>query len=161
MIKRIKQFYINLTDRYGEKDDLFVRSILDDYEYSLFSKLSGSEKKHSVRVANEIKRISREKNISDTLLIKAALLHDIGKSRKRINIIDKSIIVILHSITSGKLRNINTAKVQCYYNHSEYSYDMLKDYEDNERLLYIIKNHHRDISDDEEMMIFQFADDKS
>lgn len=78
------------------------------------------------------------------MLVKVGLLHDVGKSRQRINIIDKSIIVILNKLTSGKLRNINLKKIQCYYNHSEYSYEILKELDEDNVFLEIVRNHHNE-----------------
>lgn len=50
--KRVKQFYINLTDRMTEKDYYYVTKILNSKELELFMKLSKSEQKHSVRIAS-------------------------------------------------------------------------------------------------------------
>ena len=195
--KRVRQFYMNLTDGFTREDRKYAESILDDFEMGLFEKLSGSEKKHSVRVSKEFLNISRE--ISDgnfekhelfreeseyteklqsfindngiecvkrfildnrDMLIKTGLLHDVGKSVKRINIIDKSIIVILNKITSGRLRAVKYSKVQCYYRHSEYSFNMLKDYIKNDEMLYIIENHHID-TEDMKLLVFQVIDDRN
>lgn len=196
--KRVKQFYINLTDRYTKEDEKYVKSILDDFEYNLFKDLSNSEKKHSVRVSNEFKKISEEINLNKLnttkdllseesepiekikeiisqkgeqiikdcilenreMLIKAGLLHDIGKSVKRINIIDKSIIVILNKLTSGNLKKLKNKKVQCYYKHSEYSENMLKGYIKDVKMLNLIKKHHSD-TDDLEILLFQIIDDRN
>ena len=148
--KRVKQFYINVTDKMTKKDYDFVKSILTNKELELFMKLSKSEQKHCVRIAKDIENIIDNKETKDydilnnkNLLIKSALLHDIGKSRKRLNVIDKSIIVILNKLTNGKLKNIEKSKkIQCYYNHSIYGYEILKDMIDNEIILDIVKNHH-------------------
>ena len=195
--KRVRQFYMNLTDRFTEDDRRYAESVLDDFEMSLFEKLSSSEKKHRVRVSRGFLNISQE--ISDgvfdkeelfteesiyterlknhienngtegledfilqnrDMLIKTGLLHDVGKSVKRINIIDKSIIVILNKITSGRLRAVKNSKIQCYYRHSEYSKNMLKDYIKDEKMLYIIENHHSD-TDDMEILVFQVMDDRN
>ncbi len=78
------------------------------------------------------------------MLVKVGLLHDVGKSRQKINIIDKSIIVILNKLTNGKLRNINLKKIQCYYNHSEYSYEILKEINENNVFLEVVRNHHNE-----------------
>ena len=172
--KRVRQFIMNLTDRIDEDDYRYVRSKLDDREYEIFNSISKSEQKHSVRVAREIESVIDEINkgnqfevgytltngeildrdiilsVSDEIvgnkemLVKAGLLHDVGKSRQRINIIDKSIIVILNKLTSGKLRNINLKKIQCYYNHSEYSYEILKKINESEYFLEIVRNHHNE-----------------
>lgn len=155
--KRVRQFIMNLTDKMSEDDYKYAQLKLNKEEYECFKSISKSEQKHSIRVAREIEKISSlikkgdnfengyeltngeilsEKIISNAKnyllkneenMIKIGLLHDIGKSRQRINIIDKSIIVILNKLTKGKLAKINLKKIQCYYNHSEYSYEILKE----------------------------------
>lgn len=133
---------MNITDKMREEDYDYVKSILNDIEYSLFIKLLKYEQKHSVRFAKEVKNLIDYIVVDDSdivknrdLLIKVSLLHDIGKSKTKVNIIDKSIIVILNKLTRGKLKNVNNKKVDCYYNHSNYSYELLKDIEDNKLLL--------------------------
>lgn len=166
--KRVKQFYINATDKMNKDDYKYVNSILNEEEFALFNKLLKSEQKHCVRNAREIENIIDNNLINDIeiienrdLLIKVALLHDIGKIKKKINIIDKSIIVILNKLTKGKLINLKKSKkVQCYYNHSEYSYEILKNINNDDLLLNIIKNHHNE-TDDELISFFQSIDDKN
>ena len=166
-MNRVKQFYMNVTDKMREEDYEYVKSILNDVEYSLFVKLLKSEQKHSVRVAKEVQNLIDYIVVDDfdivknrDLLIKVSLLHDIGKSKTKVNVIDKSIIVILNKLTKGKLKNIDNKKVDCYYNHSGYSYELLKDIEDNKLLLSIIKNHHSN-SDDKLVKFFQSIDDSN
>ena len=172
--KRVRQFIMNLTDRINEDDYKYVRSKLDDREYEVFNIISKSEQKHSVRVAREIESIIDEVERGNQfangytltngeilerevilpvcddilknkdMLVKVGLLHDVGKSWQRINIIDKSIIVILNKLTSGNLRNINLKKIQCYYNHSEYSYEILKEINEDNVFLEIVRNHHNE-----------------
>ncbi|WP_414698531.1 HDIG domain-containing metalloprotein [Peptacetobacter sp. AB845] len=172
--KRVRQFIMNLTDRINEDDYKYVESKLNKKEYEIFNAISKSEQKHSVRVAKEIENIidelkkgnnfeggytltngeildketifsAKEDLIkNEEMLIKVGLLHDVGKSRQKINIIDKSIIVILNKLTSGKLRNINLKKIQCYYNHSEYSYEILKEINVNNVFLEVVRNHHNE-----------------
>ena len=172
--KRVRQFIMNLTDRINEDDYKYVKSKLNKKEYEIFNAISKSEQKHSVRVAKEIENIIDElkkgnnfeggytltngeildKEIifsakedlikNEEMLVKVGLLHDVGKSRQKINIIDKSIIVILNKLTNGKLRNINLKKIQCYYNHSEYSYEILKEINKNNVFLEAIRNHHNE-----------------
>lgn len=166
--KRVKQFYINVTDLMKREDYDYVRNILNDEEYKLFIKLLKSEQKHSVRIAKDIEYIIDNKLINDIdivsnkeLLVKSAIVHDIGKIRKRLNVFDKSIIVILNKLTDGKLKNIKISKkVQCYYNHSEYSYEILKEMNQENLLLDIVRYHH---SDDKRNIIkfFKEIDDKN
>ena len=160
--KRVKQFYVNVTDKMTEKDYDYANEILNKKEFELFMKLSKSEQKHSIRIAKDIEFIIDNNETDDkeilknrNLLIKSALLHDIGKITKRLNVIDKSIIVILNKLTKGKLK-----KIQCYYNHSSYGYEILKDIIDDTVILDIVKNHHSDNSKNL-VNFFKQIDDKN
>lgn len=166
--KRVKQFYINVVDKMTEKDYDYIKEILNSKELELFMKLSKSEQKHSIRIAKDIEFSLDNKETYDedilknrNVLIKSALLHDIGKITKRLNVIDKSIIVILNKLTKGKLKNIEKSKkIQCYYNHSRYGYEILKDEIKDEIILDIVKNHHNDNSN-KLVKFFKQIDDKN
>lgn len=166
-MNRVKQVYMNLTDRMDREDYDLVESILNEKEIFLFKKLLKSEQKHSVRLARNVELAIMDKSINNIilnenkeLLIKAALLHDVGKSITRLNVLDKCILVLLNDITKGNLRNVKHKKIDCYYNHSIYSFNMLKEITDNDKLLHIIKNHHSK-TDDELIKLFQSIDNIS
>ena len=166
--KRVKQFYVNVTDKMTEKDYDYANEILNKKELELFMKLSKSEQKHSIRIAKDIEFIIDNNETDDeeilknrNLLMKSALLHDIGKITKRLNVIDKSIIVILNKLTKGKLKSIKKSKkIQCYHNHSSYGYEILKDIIDDTVILDIVKNHHSD-NGNNLVNFFKQIDDKN
>lgn len=172
--KRVRQFYINATDKMSKNDYEYVNEILNDKELRLFTKLLNSEQKHCVRIAKEVEYMIYNNLIDDDyiiknkdILIKAALLHDIGKIKNKVNIIEKSIIVILNKLTKGNLKKIEKSKkIQCYYNHSKYSYEILAEILDKENtnnydtLMNIVKNHHNE-TDDKIIVFFQSIDDKN
>ena len=166
--KRVKQFYVNVTDKMTEKDYDYANEILNKKELELFMKLSKSEQKHSIRIAKDIEFIIDNNETDDeeilknrNLLMKSALLHDIGKITKRLNVIDKSIIVILNKLTKGKLKSIKKSKkIQCYYNHISYGYEILKDIIDDTVILDIVKNHHSD-NGNNLVNFFKQIDDKN
>lgn len=166
--KRVKQFYINATDLMTNKDYEYVKRNLNNEEYDLFKKILKSEQKHSVRIAKEIEYTIENNLVDDidiiqskNLLIKTALLHDVGKSKQKVNIIEKSIIVILNKLTKGNLKNFKKSKkVQCYYNHSEYSYILLKDIIKDDLILSIIRNHHKN-TDNKLTNFFKQIDDNN
>ena len=55
-------------------------------------------------------------------------------------LLKKSVLVILNKLTNGKLKNIEKSKkIQCYYNHSDYGYNILKDIIEDEIILDIVK----------------------
>ncbi|MCH3965477.1 MAG: HDIG domain-containing protein [Clostridium sp.] len=142
---RLKQFYWNLSSNLDEYDLFFLNHILNDKELKLFNRLSISEQKHSVKVAYSVEKMCIERNINSGLLIKAALLHDIGKIYKRLNIIDKSILVLLDKLTRGKMEKIcnvsKISKIGIYYHHATLGADLLNKIGCDKYLIYLVKNH--------------------
>jgi hypothetical protein len=61
---------------------------------------------------------------------------------KRLNPIEKSIIVILDSVSKGRLKRFkNMKKIDVYYNHGDKGYTILKAHGNySERFLYLIKS---------------------
>jgi putative nucleotidyltransferase with HDIG domain len=152
ILYRVKQFlwhfYIKLN--FNEKE--YVLSHLDELEYKIFSKLSIPEQKHSIRVAIQSESMCEDYrgkgiNLDKERLIKAALLHDVGKSYKKLNVIDKSLIVILNKTTKGELKRfVRFKKIDTYYNHAEKGANILREYKYDERIIQLVENHHKNIS---------------
>lgn len=160
---RIKQFYWSLTSKLDLDDIEFINIYLNDKEKELFNKLSTYEQKHSVNVAwdvmNECKNSEKKE-----YLVKVALLHDIGKTVKSLNPIEKSIVVLLDNISKGRIKNYTNFKIiDIYYNHADKGYKILKEignYDD--RFLYLIKNHHNySIIEDKDLNILKSCDNKN
>ncbi|WP_186429451.1 HD domain-containing protein [Clostridium sp. BSD9I1] len=163
---RIKQFYLSITDKINEEDKAYINKYLNKEELSLFYKLSSSEQKHSVRVAYDVEYICNKKllDINEIqVLIRAALLHDIGKIYPKLNSIDKSLLVILNKITNGNLKKFNKLKkIDVYYNHPEKGYNLLMNKGYDSKFLYLIKNHHKENNEkDLYLEILKFCDDKN
>ena len=60
---------------------------------------------------------------------KAALLHDIGKSEYSLNVVEKSVLVILNKLTNGNLKKFDSIKiVDSYYNHPKKGAKILKEF---------------------------------
>jgi putative nucleotidyltransferase with HDIG domain len=157
---RIKQFYWAMGSSISMLDIEFVKNKLTLSELDLFYRLSVSEQKHSIRVAYDVENMCMDMGINPKILVKAALLHDIGKTYKRLNIIDKSIIVIVDNITRGSIKQFSSiSKLDVYYNHAKIGYDILKKYINDNRLLYLVKNHHNDkIKGDIQLNILRICD---
>lgn len=156
---RIKQFYWGITSKMSSKDEEFIIKYLNKIELELFNKLPIYDKVHCIRTAKEVEK----KSIKNYMLIKAALLHDIGKVQTKLNLIDKSIMVLLDKFTRGKIKRFNRIKkIDIYYNHAEIGYNILKKYDYDQRFLYLIKNHHNsDIIEDVELNILKECDSKN
>lgn len=161
---RIKQFYWGITSKINKNDIEFIRSILSTEELKLFNKLTIQEQKHSLRIAYDIELFCKENDKIDmNLLIKAALLHDVGKICKKLNLIDKSLIVVLNILFKGKISKFsNNEKVYVYYNHGKIGKKLLKRLGCSKELLYLVENHHNfNICDSLELSILRFYDGKN
>lgn len=159
---RIKQFFWSITAKMSIEELNYVKDYLTNYQYELFLRLSTQEQKHSFKVAKDVQNECRKLNIDKEELIKVALLHDIGKIYRRLNVIDKSILVLGDKITRGKIRSINNInKVEVYFNHGSIGFELLKDSGISERSLYLIKNHHNDFINDDDLKILMKCDSKN
>ena len=69
--KRVKQFYVNVTDKMTEKDYDYANEILNKKELELFMKLSKSEQKHSIRIAKDIEFIIDNNETDDEEILEA------------------------------------------------------------------------------------------
>lgn len=180
---RIKKFYWSITAKINSDDEIFIRKYLNETELLLFNQLSLDEQKHSVNVAKFLDKITRVgnqeslKGVKDLnidhyqnpdyaqeriLLIKAGLLHDIGKIGNKMTPIDKSVLVIADKLTNGNIKRFKSnGKIFTYYNHGNQGYNILKKYDYDERFLYLIKNHHNnDIIGDKQLDLLKLADSR-
>jgi putative nucleotidyltransferase with HDIG domain len=165
---RIKQFVWNLFDKVNKEDTEYIEVYLTDKEQLLFNKLSASEQKHCIRVARHIESKYRSGDVEEKYIVdyskvremvRLALLHDIGKTQKKLSIIDKSVLVILDKITNSRLmKYIRYEKINVYYNHGSLGAKMLEGDGYDERFLFLIENHHKDIEGDEELIILKYYD---
>lgn len=167
---RVKQFLWAVVSKITDKDREYIGKYLDASEKELFFNLSKSEQKHSIRVAHKVEELVKFEFqdsieiINTSRLRRAALLHDIGKKEKKLNAIDKSILVILNKITKGRIKKFtNIKKIDVYYNHAEKGFNILKNTgKYDERFLFLVRNHHKnDIIGDVELAALKKADSLS
>lgn len=164
---RVKQFYWSVTSSLKEVDKNLTKKYLNQKEIEVFNRLKNSEQHHSIRVCNDAIDMAKKENINinKVKLAKIALLHDVGKIVKPLNVIDKSLLVLLDKFTKGNLRKYtNIKKIDAYYNHPIKSVKILsriKDY-DNE-FLEAIKEHHEDENKKNNiyLKIIKVCDDKN
>lgn len=160
MNRRIKQFLLGIFSRLNSEDLDYINGKLDNDIRGIFADLSGYEKKHSVLTAKAIEKYLEDNNKVDPDLVKAALLHDIGKTRYHLNIIQKSVLVIFDYITGEKIKKYSGNKsIHIFYNHGEIGYDILKSMGYNDRILSIVRNHHNKSKNSDDLEILRKFDD--
>lgn len=173
MANRIKQVFAALTAEVTAADHSFIRENLRAEEQSLFYGMNLPDQRHALNVAYTALELVRNKPGIDTeLLVKVALLHDVGKVRGDVSTMDKILTVIAHRFAprwaegwgrrgrGSKLANLRHA-VHTYYHHPEQSAEMLAAIGSREEIVEIVRRHHEDQQPGEpfELAILRQADD--
>ena len=160
---RVKQFYRSMIAKLNDEDLDFLKIHLETHELQLFNQLPTYDQKHCINVARDVKSTCSKRMVQSKDLIKVALLHDIGKIYNSMNPIDKSIMVLMNSITKGKIKAYKKIKnVNVYYNHGDIGYNLLGKYGYDDRFLFLVKNHHNNkIVEDIELNLLKECDDRN
>lgn len=164
---RIKQFNRGIwafIKGISDKEYQFVMKNLDEQELELFNSLTTYDRQHSIRVAKDVENIIISENIigeRKNILIKSALLHDIGKSKAKFFIIDRVILVLIRKLYGNKICSLNNNKIKVYYNHAYIGYEILKKLGLPDRVLFLVKNHHEEKINDYDLNILKFCDNKN
>jgi putative nucleotidyltransferase with HDIG domain len=88
VIYRIKQLWWAVTAR--PVADALVAEWLNSAEIPLFRRYTPNDQQHALRVVRHLQQI----NATDPSLIKAALIHDIGKTQLALTVWDRCLIVL-------------------------------------------------------------------
>lgn len=88
---RIHQFWRGLNAKtLNQEQQALVRGQLSAAEWRLFQTFLANDQQHSFRVWRQL----REAGIEDTILLRAGLLHDIGKTRANVGLVGRTWIVL-------------------------------------------------------------------
>ena len=161
---RVKQFVWAVKSLSEDVDTAYVNKFLNKKERNLFNKLKKTDKQHCIRVSKDAVHLSKRKNINLNRVAKVALLHDIGKSEYSLNVIEKSILVILNKMTKGRLKKYNTIKaIDSYYYHAEKGANLLKHFNtyDKEFLDTVRYHHSNKISGSKLLDVIRESDNKN
>ncbi|SDK07905.1 HD domain-containing protein [Natronincola ferrireducens] len=159
MFYRGKQFFQGLTAKIHERDLDFIEIYLSPEEKELFSQLRKSEQRHSLNVAYGC----QEKVPHDRELIQAALLHDIGKIGSNLTLMNKSFVVLAQALKLPHQVLPSFLKKAMYFKnyHAELGYRLLNNLPLSEKVLFLVRNHHKKNDNSiKEMTILQCYDDK-
>ena len=140
MFYRVQQFIRAMTASLSYEEEQWIKVYLTPKEQELFFRLKVYEQKHCLCVA----KLLDEWTSGREEMIRLGLLHDIGKIVYPLNPIEKSIIVILHKVTNGRIKKFKRLKIiKCYYEHPMIGYEILNNQDHyEETFLECIKAHH-------------------
>jgi|GEM_PF-83010 len=152
--KRIRQFIRAVFSRMEPEDHETVKNYLDPGEKRLFYGMDPAVQKHCVNAAGTVQLLSaRIPEIDCQKLIKAALLHDIGKTRGNLNLLSRAGYVLVNTISPGLAARFaqkgpvtglpgwrNTFYIHLY--HDEIGAAMAEDAGLDEDLVFLLRNHH-------------------
>ncbi len=91
MLKRVRQFIRGMFASLSENDYTFIADYLTKPEFALFRTMSRYDQKHALNVAGYL-----AENGAGTPLVRAGLLHDIGKAEcPELTLVRRSVAVFL------------------------------------------------------------------
>lgn len=174
MLKRIKQVISALTAKLHAADIDFIEKHLDQREQALFRAMNLPDQRHSLNVAYTSIFLAKEiADVDERKLIKASLLHDVGKIYGDVSTFDKIVTVIAYKFApiwsekwaklgkGNKLDNLRHA-FYIYLNHAERSKEKLIAIGLNELADIVSKHHKAPASDDQlELILLRRADDEN
>ncbi|MBC7236837.1 MAG: hypothetical protein H5T69_13440 [Chloroflexi bacterium] len=96
---RLWQGVMRLRALVSPPDATDAQRLLSAEAWALFRGLSAGDRAHSLRVLNAL----RQRGVSSTELLQAALLHDVGKAEGRLTLVHRTFIVCLRRLKPGWL----------------------------------------------------------
>lgn len=96
----LKRFFGIFGGKLTRSDVDFVRSYLDEPGQFLFFQMSPVDQRHAVAVARELlSEVGYRRELDGLTLIKAALLHDIGKVEGDLNIVNRVVAGLIRRLS--------------------------------------------------------------
>ncbi len=144
MIYRIKQFYRGLFAKVSPEDRQFLKNHLSDQEIQLFYRLRIGEQRHCLNIAYDC--LSIDKN--NPALLKAALLHDVGKVKSNLTLINKALAVVSEKLNLPKKVMPKFLKKALYFktHHPKIGAEMLKEIGTETAVVLLTRYHHEDLA---------------
>lgn len=172
MKQRIIQFWRAVNASLNDKDIAFVNRYLNEKEQKLFFAMRIYDQRHALNVSYTACDLMKNRHVDEKLLLKACLLHDVGRTKRDICLLDKVFAVLLDKYlpkTARKLakyeKNAQTFWLKrrhalfVYYHHADIGAAMLQKI-GLEQIAEIIRYHHSPPkrSDCRELIILRKAD---
>ena len=152
---RAKQFWAAITAHITIEDSIWVNGILSPREASLFWRMNLPDQPHAIRVAQSALVLAQRvrEDVDTELLLRGALLHDVGKVYGDVSTADKVITVIGHKFAPRMMRSwgregrgsrLDNLRHACYvyFHHPRRSAEFLKEIGAEKELIELVFHHH-------------------
>ena len=174
LYRRIHQFYTAVRATVRPEDQKFLKKYLSEEEQLLFAEMGLPEQRHCLDVAyTAIELAAGEAEIDKGLLLRCALLHDIGKKKGDVPLCYKVLTVLADQFFSEKSRRLARQSVAgdphdfrhalyIYYCHGELGREKLLTMHLPE-LAEIVGKHHKAPTEKDplELLLLRQADEKN
>lgn len=171
---RVKQLYSALTAEVHAEENAIVSRYLADEERELFYRMSVVDQRHALDTCYKVLEglARREDGAQEVLVVKAALLHDIGKLDGELTILDRAIIVLLQQFAPHKIelwacegrgRFMQNRRHALFLaaHHGERGAGFLQEIGSETDLIDLVRDHHRPVERGWRMDLLRDADSKS
>jgi putative nucleotidyltransferase with HDIG domain len=176
MFRRVKQFISAITAKISATDEVFFTDYLTVSEQKLFRQLTVSDQRHSLNVAYTAQQLAgRSPRLRLRLLIRAALLHDVGRAQYNLSTANKVLAVLLsatfphfalHWAQSDELQSKFSfiesfhQALFIYYHHGEMGARRLQELGIELEIIQMVARHHQRIASDDvaELVLLRQAD---
>ena len=171
MLSRINQFVAAVKAKITPADNDFIGGELTPDEQGLFYGMSLPDQRHALNVAYTALGLAANRELDLQLLVRGALLHDVGRQRGDVSTGDKIITVLARRVAPHRARrwaragkgdrvaNLRHA-FHVHFHHPERSARFLAAIGEEQALLDIVRRHHEAPAEDDpqELTLLRQAD---
>lgn len=165
MLRRLRQFIEALFARVGKDDYTFLSDYVTLAERDLFLRMPRYDQRHSLNVGNFLRR--RGYSLE---LVRAGLLHDIGKGEKaELTLVRRSLCVLLERFAPARTKQLVKERkgklgeaLYVHLNHPEIGARLLEERGTDGHIVELVRYHHdkEKIKQSKELKVLREIDDR-
>ena len=165
--KRVKQFFRAIGANLSADDNVYISTHLSPKEQKLFFAMDIVDQYHCLHVAYTLERfvIEDTQGVDRNLLIRCALLHDIGRVKGDMSLFGKVFVVLITAFLPNFADNLErkgSHLLYIYRHHAEIGAKKLQDIGLYKEAKIVAKHHSPPSADDpSELKLLRIADDKN
>lgn len=131
-------------------DDAFARRALPDAEYRIYLRMDSRDRHHACEVAKAL--LARHPDVPGEL-VRAALLHDVGKSERRYRVLERVLVHLLpeRQVPAEPRRAGLAGALQVKRHHHTYGAQMIRSAGGSEAVARLVEAHH-EVGGDAELL---------